>query len=61
MELKGLKRGTTFSIEISSYSKWILNENSENLLILNLNRIWSESFLESSIWVTLGPETYICT
>jgi hypothetical protein len=39
MELKGLKRGTTFSIETSLDSNWILNENSEKLLGLKFNRI----------------------
>jgi hypothetical protein len=40
MVWKGLKRGTTFSIYVSSNSSWSLNENSENLLCLN-----SEKFL----------------
>jgi hypothetical protein len=31
MFFKSLKIGTTFSIETSSDSKWILNENSEKL------------------------------
>jgi hypothetical protein len=31
MELKGSKRGTTFSIETSSNSNLILNEKSEKL------------------------------
>jgi hypothetical protein len=31
MVLKGLKRGTTFSLESSSDSKWISNEKLENL------------------------------
>jgi hypothetical protein len=35
----GLKKGTTFSMETSSNSKWILNENSEKLLHLKFNRI----------------------
>jgi hypothetical protein len=34
-----LKRGTTFSIETSSNSKFILNENLEKLLGLKFNRI----------------------
>jgi hypothetical protein len=34
--LKGLKRGTTFSIETFSNAMWILSENSEKLLGLNL-------------------------
>jgi hypothetical protein len=37
--LKGLKRGTTFSRETSSDSKWNLNEKSEKLLGLKFNRI----------------------
>jgi hypothetical protein len=37
--LKFSKRGTNFSIETSSDSKWILNENSEKLLGLKFNRI----------------------
>jgi hypothetical protein len=32
MILKDLKGGTTFLIETSSDSEWILNENSENFL-----------------------------
>jgi hypothetical protein len=39
MELKGLKRGTTFSIETSSNLNWILNENLEKILGLKFNRI----------------------
>jgi hypothetical protein len=39
MVLKGLRRGTTFSIETTSDLKWILNENSEKLLDFNLRRI----------------------
>jgi hypothetical protein len=31
------EEGTTFSIETSSYSKWILNKNSEKLLGLNFD------------------------
>jgi hypothetical protein len=45
MVLKDLMRGTTFIIETSSYSKWILNENSEKFLGLNLNRICWNFFL----------------
>jgi hypothetical protein len=39
MELKGLKRGTTFSIQTSSDLNWILNENSKKSLGLKFNRI----------------------
>jgi hypothetical protein len=39
MVLKYLMRGTTLLVETSAYSKWILNENSEKLLGLNLKRI----------------------
>jgi hypothetical protein len=39
MVLMDLMSGTTFAIETSSYSKWILNENSGKLLGLNLNII----------------------
>jgi hypothetical protein len=45
MVLKDLMRGTAFIIETSSYSKWILNENSEKFLGLNLNRICWNFFL----------------
>jgi hypothetical protein len=45
--LKFSKRGTNFSIETSSDSKWILNENSEKLLGLKFNRICYNFFLES--------------
>jgi hypothetical protein len=38
--LKGLKKGTTFSIGTSSYSKWISKEKkSEKLLGLEFDRI----------------------
>jgi hypothetical protein len=37
--LKDLMRGTTFLIETSSDLKWILNENSQKLLGLNLKGI----------------------
>jgi hypothetical protein len=40
MVVKDLKKGTTFSIETSSYSKWISNEKSEKLLGLKFNRIY---------------------
>jgi hypothetical protein len=36
-----LKKETTFSIGTSSYSKWISNENLENFLGLEFNRISS--------------------
>jgi hypothetical protein len=39
MVMKGLKRGTTFYIGTSSYSKLISNKNLENFLGLNLKRI----------------------
>jgi hypothetical protein len=39
MNLNGEKIGITFSIETSSDSKCILNENSEKLYGLNLTRI----------------------
>jgi hypothetical protein len=32
MVVKGLKNGTTFSIETSSYLEWISNEKLEKLL-----------------------------
>jgi hypothetical protein len=38
-------RGTTFLTETSSDLKWMLNENSEKLLGLNLNRIGWNYFL----------------
>jgi hypothetical protein len=37
--LKVLMRGPIVSIETSSDSKWIFNENSEKLLGLKFNRI----------------------
>jgi hypothetical protein len=39
MVVKVLKNGTTFSIETSPDSKWILNEKSEKLLGLEFDRI----------------------
>jgi hypothetical protein len=39
MVVKGLKKGTTFSIGTSPDWKWISNENLENFLGLELNRI----------------------
>jgi hypothetical protein len=45
MVLKHLMRGTTFLIETYSDLKWILNENSENFVDLNLNKIWWNFFL----------------
>jgi hypothetical protein len=57
----GLKRGTTFSIETSSYSKWIWNENSERLYDLNLTRILWNFILGLQIWMQLGPMTPVCT
>jgi hypothetical protein len=39
MILKGLRRGTTLSIETFSDLDWILNENSEKLEGLNLDII----------------------
>jgi hypothetical protein len=44
MVLKGLKRGTTFSIETSLDSKWISNENSKKFLVLEFTRISSWNF-----------------
>jgi fructosamine-3-kinase len=38
MAVKGSKIGTTFSIETSLDSKWMLNEKSEKLLGLNFNK-----------------------
>jgi hypothetical protein len=58
MELKDLKRGTTFYVETSSILKLILNENSEKLLGLKFNRISSWNL---QIWMKLGQEAYICT
>jgi hypothetical protein len=41
MNLKGLKRRTTFSIGTSPISKWISNEKkSKKLLDLKFNRIY---------------------
>jgi hypothetical protein len=37
MVVKGLKKGTTFSIGTSPDSKWISNENSEKFLGLEFN------------------------
>jgi hypothetical protein len=49
MVLKFLKSETTFSIGISSNSKWILNEKIEELYGLNLARISSCDFKIGSI------------
>jgi hypothetical protein len=57
MVVKDLKKGTIFSIETSSDAKWILNENSDNLLGLKFNRISSWNL---QIWMNLGQESYIC-
>jgi hypothetical protein len=40
MVVKDLKRGTTLSIETSSYSLWNPNEKTEKLLGLEFNRIY---------------------
>jgi hypothetical protein len=58
MELKGLKRGTNFSIETSSNSNWISNENLDKLLGLKFNRISSWNL---QICMKLRQETYIST
>jgi hypothetical protein len=39
MVVKDLNKGTTFFIGTSPYSEWISNENSENFLGLEFNRI----------------------
>jgi hypothetical protein len=44
MVVKGLRRGTTFSIGTSPDLKHISNENSENFLGLEFNRISSWNF-----------------
>jgi hypothetical protein len=46
MVVKGLKKGTTFSIGTSLDLKWISNENSEKSLSLEFNRIsyWNFKF-----------------
>jgi hypothetical protein len=44
MDLKYLKRGTTFSIGTYPDSEWISNENSEKFLGLEFNRISSWNF-----------------
>jgi hypothetical protein len=46
MELKGSKRGTTLSIETSSYSNLILNEKIRDTLAFEFDRIspWNLQF-----------------
>jgi hypothetical protein len=44
MVVKGLKKGIIFSIGTSPDSKWISNENLENFLGLEFNRISSWNF-----------------
>jgi hypothetical protein len=46
MVVKGLKKGTTFSIGTSLDLKWISNENSEKSRSLEFNRIsyWNFKF-----------------
>jgi hypothetical protein len=61
MVSKGLKKGKTFSMENSLKLKWILNENSENFLGLNLKKIWCNFFSGLLNFMKLGQETAICT
>jgi hypothetical protein len=44
MVVKGLKKGTIFSIGTSLDLKWISNENSQKFLSLEFNRISSWNF-----------------
>jgi hypothetical protein len=52
MVLKRLKKGTTFSMKTSSKSMWILNENSEKFLGLNLKRTWCNFFSGLQVYET---------
>jgi hypothetical protein len=61
MVLKYSTRGTPFSIETSSDSKWILNENLEKLYHLNLIEFARISSWKLQIRMKLGKETYNCT
>jgi hypothetical protein len=58
MVLKRLKKGTIFSMKTSSKSMWILNENSEKFLGLNLKRTWCNFFSGLQNFMKLGQETY---